>query len=91
MKPPDSRAFRLAAHPLGTFNLALHAWDDPIETLLRLAPKTGARLLLPRLGEAVEPAHDLPIQTWWRGVDARPAASPPPVEELPKEMSRPVD
>ena len=91
MKPPDSRAFRLAAHPLGTFNLALHAWDDPIETLLRLAPKTGARLLLPRLGEAVEPAHDLPIQTWWRGVDARPAASPPPVEELPKEMSWPVE
>ena len=75
----------------GTFNLALHPWDEPIDTLLRLAPKSDARLLLPRLGEAVEPAHDLPIQTWWRGVDARPAAAPPPIEELPKEMTWPVD
>ena len=59
----------LAAHALlgggpllpihwGTFNLALHPWDEPVETLLRLAPKSGARLLLPRLGEAIEPAHD---------------------------------
>ncbi len=24
----------------GTFNLALHPWDDPVETLLRLAPQT---------------------------------------------------
>ena len=53
----------LAAHALlgggpllpihwGTFNLALHPWDEPIETLLELAPAAGARLLLPRLGEA---------------------------------------
>ena len=92
----------LAAHALlgggpllpihwGTFNLALHPWDEPVETLLRLAPKSGARLLLPRLGEAIEPAHDWPIQTWWRGVDARPAPSPPPIEELPKEMTWPID
>ncbi len=46
----------LAAHTLlgggpllpvhwGTFNLALHPWDEPAETLLQLAPKTCARLL----------------------------------------------
>jgi len=91
----------LAAHALlgggallpihwGTFNLALHPWDDPIETLLRLAPRS-ARLLLPRLGQAIEPAHDLPIETWWRGVDARPRTSPPPAEELPKGMPWPID
>jgi L-ascorbate metabolism protein UlaG (beta-lactamase superfamily) len=75
----------------GTFNLALHPWDDPVETLLRLAPKTDARLLLPKLGQAIEPAQDLPIEAWWRGVDARPEASPAPDEVFPKEMSWPID
>ena len=53
----------------GTFNLAMHAWDQPAETLLELAPKTGARLLMPRLGEAIEPAHGEIIKAWWRSVD----------------------
>jgi L-ascorbate metabolism protein UlaG (beta-lactamase superfamily) len=92
----------LAAHALlgggpllpihwGTFNLALHPWDEPVETLLRLAPKSGARLLLPRLGQPIEPVHDTPLTPWWRAVDARPADHPPPVEELPKEMPWPID
>jgi L-ascorbate metabolism protein UlaG (beta-lactamase superfamily) len=75
----------------GTFNLALHPWDDPAETLLRLAPKSGTRLLMPRLGEAIEPAHDLPLQAWWRGVDTRPAVDAPREEELPQEMPWPID
>ena len=40
----------------GTFSLAMHAWDQPAETLLELAPKFGARLVMPRLGEPTEPA-----------------------------------
>src|SRR5262245_46883387 len=32
----------------GTFSLAMHAWDQPAEVLLELAPKAGARLMLPR-------------------------------------------
>ena len=40
----------------GTFCLAMHAWDQPAEELLELAPKAGAHLVMPRLGEAVEPA-----------------------------------
>jgi L-ascorbate metabolism protein UlaG (beta-lactamase superfamily) len=75
----------------GTFNLALHAWDEPIETLLRLAPAHGARLLLPRLGEAIEPAHDASFAPWWRGVDVQPQRAPAPIEELPKGMPWPID
>jgi L-ascorbate metabolism protein UlaG (beta-lactamase superfamily) len=71
----------LAAHALlgggaflpvhwGTFVLALHAWDEPVETLVALAPKTGAQLVLPRLGEAVEPARVERNEAWWRGVAA---------------------
>ena len=52
----------------GTFNLAMHAWDDPAETLLRLAPARGAHLVMPRIGEAVEPARVERVEAWWRGV-----------------------
>ena len=53
----------------GTFSLAMHAWDQPAETLLELGPKAGARLVMPRLGEPVEPAHARSVEPWWRGVD----------------------
>lgn len=53
----------------GTFALAMHDWDEPAETLLDLAPAHDVQLLLPRLGEAVEPAHGLAPTPWWRAVD----------------------
>jgi L-ascorbate metabolism protein UlaG (beta-lactamase superfamily) len=53
----------------GTFALAVHDWDQPVETLLTVAPKKGARLLMPRLGEPIEPAHDHEATAWWREVD----------------------
>ena len=77
----------------GTFSLAMHAWDEPAETLLELGPKAGARLVMPRLGEPVEPV-DAPIPTaWWRAVEARPHAAPPAEEALtlPKSVAWPLD
>jgi L-ascorbate metabolism protein UlaG (beta-lactamase superfamily) len=69
----------------GTFNLALHAWDDPAETLVRLAPSNGAELVMPMLGEPVEPARAGPPNRWWRAVAAlelkRPGEAAP--EETP--------
>jgi L-ascorbate metabolism protein UlaG (beta-lactamase superfamily) len=78
----------------GTFNLALHAWDQPAEALLEFAPKSGAQLLMPRLGEAVEPAHGERAQPWWRGVDAGVRGvvdDEAPATTLPKTMPWPVD
>jgi L-ascorbate metabolism protein UlaG (beta-lactamase superfamily) len=82
----------------GTFSLAMHAWDEPVETLLKLGPAQGARLLLPQLGEPVEPAHDMRVQPWWRGVDSvpAPAAAEAPAPEavpasLPRGMPWPLD
>ncbi len=49
----------------GTFNLAMHPWAEPAEVLLAKAPEG---LLMPRLGEPVEPAHEESVQPWWRGV-----------------------
>ena len=34
----------------GTFSLAMHAWDQPVETLVELAPKTDAQLFMPIRG-----------------------------------------
>ena len=74
----------------GTFSLAMHAWDEPAETLLSLAPKQGVRLVMPQLGEAVEPAHIESVTPWWRGVDG--GASEPPVPVTwPKQMAWPLD
>lgn len=55
----------------GTFNLALHDWDEPAETLITLAPQTGARVITPRLGAVVEPARIESPDPWWRGVEPR--------------------
>jgi L-ascorbate metabolism protein UlaG (beta-lactamase superfamily) len=77
----------------GTFSLAMHAWDQPAETLLQLAPKTGARLLMPRLGEPVEPAHADGVRPWWRVVDAieRAPQPEPAADKLPRAMPWPID
>jgi L-ascorbate metabolism protein UlaG (beta-lactamase superfamily) len=53
----------------GTFALAMHAWDQPAERLLELAPHTAAQLLMPLLGQPVEPAHAEIVKPWWREVE----------------------
>jgi L-ascorbate metabolism protein UlaG (beta-lactamase superfamily) len=79
----------------GTFALAVHDWDQPVETLLNNAAKHDAQLLLPRLGEPVEPAHGHDAKPWWREVDA-PQLQPSPQSEtptftVPKTMPWPFD
>lgn len=87
----------------GTFNLAMHAWDDPAETLVRLAPSKGVHLVMPRLGEPVEPSRVERVDTWWRAVSALEqaplparlleAAAPAPAEEtaLRETVEWPMD
>jgi L-ascorbate metabolism protein UlaG (beta-lactamase superfamily) len=52
----------------GTFDLALHRWDEPVETLVTLAEKNGARVLTPPLGRPIEPEHIEGPTKWWRDV-----------------------
>jgi L-ascorbate metabolism protein UlaG (beta-lactamase superfamily) len=80
----------------GTFSLAMHAWDEPAETLLAQAPRMDTRLVMPRLGQPVEPAHAERVEPWWRGVDQ--VALPQPradrtaePDRLPKAMPWPID
>jgi L-ascorbate metabolism protein UlaG (beta-lactamase superfamily) len=78
----------------GTFALSTHDWDQPVEFLLAHAAQPGARLLLPQLGEPVEPTREHPVTPWWRAVDERPARqapAEPAAITLPKAMPWPFD
>jgi L-ascorbate metabolism protein UlaG (beta-lactamase superfamily) len=58
-----------------TFDLALHPWDEPAETLLALSERSAARILTPRLGRPFEPAHVEGPEPWWRSVGSPRRAS----------------
>jgi L-ascorbate metabolism protein UlaG (beta-lactamase superfamily) len=78
----------------GTFSLAMHPWDQPAEVLMELGTKAGAQLLMPQLGEAVEPTHVERVVPWWRLVNATaPDLEPgePAPASLPKTMTWPID
>lgn len=49
----------------GTFNLAMHPWAEPVDVLLAKSPEG---LVMPRLGEPVEPSRVESVQPWWRDV-----------------------
>lgn len=57
----------------GTFDLGLHPWAEPIETLL--AEAGTARIVTPILGRPFEPAHERGPAPWWSPVEA-PVATP---------------
>jgi L-ascorbate metabolism protein UlaG (beta-lactamase superfamily) len=50
----------------GTFELALHDWNEPAETLLTLATEQGQRIITPTLGQVFEPEHLEGPTPWWR-------------------------
>ena len=81
----------------GTFRLAMHPWDQPAEVLYENASKNRARLVMPRLGQPVEPAHASgAVEPWWRAVDgvksgAQPTAPRPAETTLPRAMPWPID
>jgi L-ascorbate metabolism protein UlaG (beta-lactamase superfamily) len=72
----------------GTFSLAMHAWDQPAEVLFERAPRAGVQLVMPRLGEAVEPARAPKLAPWWRSVEA---SGVPQETALPKSIPWPLD
>ncbi len=51
-----------------TFDLGLHPWADPAETLFALATERGARVITPKLGAPFEPARVDGMVPWWREV-----------------------
>ncbi len=60
---------------------------------IQAGAKSGVQLIMPRLGEPVEPAHAARVEPWWRQVDAIAQAPADAATEttLPKAMSWPID
>ena len=52
----------------GTFDLALHTWEQPAEDLYRLAAERSTHIITPGLGAPIEPAHSKEPTPWWREV-----------------------
>ena len=79
----------------GTFSLAMHAWDEPAETLHSIASRQDLPLLMPRLGQPVEPARAPRLAPWWRAVGREPQQAQRPAEtgwlRLPKRLPWPFD
>lgn len=66
----------------GTFDLALHPWSEPAETLLARAKASGAHVLTPLLGRPFEPVHADGPNPWWRAVGERELAPVPAVKKV---------
>ena len=64
----DLRARRMVPVHWGTFNLAFHAWDEPIKRALAAARAGQVELLTPRVGEFVDADLAFPANAWWEAV-----------------------
>jgi len=52
----------------GTFDLAMHRWQEPFERVLGLAAARGIPLATPRMGERLDLAAPHRGERWWRQV-----------------------
>ncbi|KJZ12562.1 hydrolase [Marinomonas sp. S3726] len=52
----------------GTFDLSLHDWYEPLESILNLAQENKVRLITPIFGEAVMIKDPQPTQAWWQSL-----------------------
>jgi L-ascorbate metabolism protein UlaG (beta-lactamase superfamily) len=57
----------------GTFDLAIHPWEEPAEVLARGAAEQRVHVVTPRLGRAIEPSRVERLDPWWREVTAQKA------------------
>jgi L-ascorbate metabolism protein UlaG (beta-lactamase superfamily) len=53
----------------GTFDLAGHAWDDPIERLVQVAADERVAVVTPRPGEPVAPDQAGSYDVWWEKIE----------------------
>ncbi len=50
----------------GTFDLSLHAWDEPFERVHKLAVKNNIDIRFPIMGEIISLLEYSPTKTWWK-------------------------
>jgi len=58
----------------GTFDLAMHAWYEPLDRIIALAGTHQVALSTPMMGEAVSIRQPQQGQRWWRNVKTKETA-----------------
>ncbi|AXW64500.1 hydrolase (plasmid) [Ralstonia solanacearum] len=62
----DLRGRRLLPIHNGTFDLALHAWQEPFERVAAAARARAVEVLTPAIGMPFDMVHPGPTPAWWR-------------------------
>lgn len=62
----DLRGRRLLPIHNGTFDLAFHDWNEPMERVFAAARARGVDITMPRFGQAVDALSPPPPEPWWR-------------------------
>ncbi|MDD9967926.1 MAG: MBL fold metallo-hydrolase [Myxococcales bacterium] len=63
----------------GTFDLALHAWTEPVVRTRAAAAAVGVRLLTPEVGQRIDAATPPASTAWWPDVPCQTASEHPVV------------
>ena len=59
------------------FQLAYHAWTEPMERVLLAAKPLGVKVLAPRVGQSIEPMAPPPFEQWWPALPVHTGAEDP--------------
>ena len=59
-----------------TFQLGMHDWSEPAETLTTEAAKRHIAIVTPRLGEPIEPTLHPTTPAWWRALPPTTTSCP---------------
>jgi hypothetical protein len=54
----------------GTFDLAMHRWQEPFERIVSLAAEESIALATPRMGERLDLMAPHMGERWWRNAEA---------------------
>jgi L-ascorbate metabolism protein UlaG (beta-lactamase superfamily) len=62
----DLKAKALLPVHWGKFSLAMHAWNEPIERVVKKAATLQQQIVIPYFGEAIEIGSVYPLREWWQ-------------------------
>jgi L-ascorbate metabolism protein UlaG (beta-lactamase superfamily) len=71
----------------GTFDLAMHAWTEPMERMQALAASEGALVCTPRFGERMQMDAMTAGECWWRSVEPLPSGQSSPDAQGPTAVA----
>lgn len=61
----------------GTFNLALHAWTEPVERAIAESERLGVAMSTPRPGQRIDVREPARVERWWPDLPWARAAEAP--------------